>query len=433
MTLQVKKRHLYFPITFSFFGLILVIDQLLLPMFHFADLPFKVSYFLCALWFIGYMTNSSFDYFQNSEFKRFFSAFIVIMIAGTLGEIYISGFWNTGGSEPFIRSMLIYVLTIFAFGLGLQNRNFNASWLIAVFYAAVFLNLLFIIFKFQLPSWLIDFYYSERYVEAFEGIGLTDQRSILELARPRGLFPNPNGSAFLVNIISLFIFLCYRNRVIKTPNLWSMLVIILAPIILSTLLASRGEFIVSIVLALLHIFKSYEKNTSNFFKLSASVIFIPIASIIFILQNVNLEDLQTNIDRIFSILEVLENNNSRDSDVQALSGFARPFLQVIPAYERFILSPLVGSGFAMVPGHEYFKEGTDFFHNDWFRLLVSSGVIGFLAMIYVVFRFVMPVGWPAFIPFFLPGLVNSFLLNIPAVMFFFFMIGFLRVKIKDNE
>ena len=99
---------------------------------------------------------------------------------------------------------------------------------------------------------------------------------------------------------------------------------------------------------------------------------------------------------------------------------------------RFIASPLIGSGFAVVPSHEYFKEGTDFF-NDWFRLLVSSGLIGFFVMIYIVYRFVLPVGWPAFIPFFLPGLVNTFLLNIPAVMFFFFMIGFLRVKIKDNE
>lgn len=433
MTLQVKKRHLYFPITFSFFGLILVIDQLLLPMFHFSGLPFKVSYFLCALWFIGYLTNSSFDNYQNSEFKSFFSTIIIIMVAGILGEIYISGFWNTGGSEPFIRSMLIYVLTIFAFGLGLQNRNFNASWLIPVFYTALVLNFLFIIFKFQLPTWLIDFYYSEKYIEAFEGIGLSDQRSILELARPRGLFPNPNGSAFLVNIISLFIFLSYRNKVTKTPNLWPMVIIIFGPIILSTLLASRGEFIVSIVLAFLHIFRSYEKNNSSFYKLSASVVFIPLASIFFIFQNINLEDFQTNIDRVFSVLEVLSNQDSTSSDDQALSGVARPLLQMIPAYERFIVSPIVGSGFAVVPSHEYFKEGTDFFHNDWFRLIVSSGLIGFFAMIYIVFRFVIPLGWPAFIPFLLPGLVNTFLLNIPAVMFFFFMIGFLRVKIKDNE
>ena len=217
MTLLVKKKTLILSNNLFFFGLILVIDQLLLPMFHFSGIPFKVSYFLCALWFIGYLTNSSFDNFQNSEFKRFFSAIIIIMIAGILGEIYISGFWNTGGSEPFIRSMLIYVLTIFAFGLGLQNRNFNARWLIPVFYTAIVLNFLFIVFKFQLPSWLINFYYSEIYVEALSGLGLTDQRSVLELARPRGLFPNPNGSAFLVNIISLFIFLCYRNKVIKTP------------------------------------------------------------------------------------------------------------------------------------------------------------------------------------------------------------------------
>ena len=91
------------------------------------------------------------------------------------------------------------------------------------FFTAIVLNFLFIVFKFQLPSWLINFYYSEIYVEALSGLGLTDQRSVLELARPRGLFPNPNGSAFLVNIISLFIFLCYRNKVIKLPIYWQCL------------------------------------------------------------------------------------------------------------------------------------------------------------------------------------------------------------------
>ena len=80
-----------------------------------------------------------------------------------------------------------------------------------------------------------------------------------------------------------------------------MLGIIFAPIILSTLLASRGEFIVSVLLGFLHIFRSYEKNTSSFYKLSASIIFIPIASIIFVIQNINLEDFQTNINRVFNL------------------------------------------------------------------------------------------------------------------------------------
>ena len=41
------------------------------------------------------------------------------------------------------------------------------------------------------------------------------------------------------------------------------------------------------------------KNTSSFYKLSASIIFIPIASIIFVIQNINLEDFQTNINEFF--------------------------------------------------------------------------------------------------------------------------------------
>ena len=41
-------------------------------------------------------------------------------------------------------------------------------------------------------------------------------------------------------------------------------------------------------------------------------------------------------------------------------------------------------------------------------------------MLWIIWRFVLFLGWPVLIPFILPGLVNTFLLNIPAVMFFFF-------------
>ena len=50
----------------------------------------------------------------------------------------------------------------------------------------------------------------------------------------------------------------------------------------------------------------------------------------------------------------------------------------------------------------------------------------------IIARFVWPLGWPAAIPFVLPALVNTFLLNIPGQIFYFFMIAVLREKLRDR-
>ena len=59
-------------------------------MFHFMGFPFKVSYFLAALWFLDFLTKSNRDKFVDREFKLFFLGILVIMICGVLGEIFFS-------------------------------------------------------------------------------------------------------------------------------------------------------------------------------------------------------------------------------------------------------------------------------------------------------------------------------------------------------
>ena len=77
-----------------------------------------------------------------------------------------------------------------------------------------------------------------------------------------------------------------------------------------------------------------------------------------------------------------------------------------------------------------------------FRVLSTGGVgkimiyhkwslIGL--MLWILKRFVLFLTWPVFIPFLLPGMVNTFFLNIPVVIFFFFMVGFFNSKIKNKE
>jgi hypothetical protein len=432
MQFLIKREYLRLPLSFSFFGLILVIDQLLLPMFHFNGLPFKFSYFLVALWFLNFLVKRNKNYYENREFLFFSFAILLIMLCGILGELFFLGYFNADGFEPLIRSMLIYTLTIFSFGLGLSSKKFNINWLIPIFLVAISLNFIFIFFKTQVPSWLISIYYSQAYVNDFAALGITDVKSILELGRPRGLFPNPNGSAFMVNIISLFIYLGIKKNLCKTPSSFIYFLIIILPIILSMLLASRGEFLVSLLLGFLHARLVFLYNKKFFFRIGSFVILGITFIGTYASQKIDMEEFRYNFERVLSIVEILNNANDSDDDVRELSSIARPLQVFVPAYERFKISPVFGSGFARVTGVEYLSEGTDYFHNDWFRLLVTSGFIGFFCMLWILNRFILPLGWVALIPFVLPGMVNTFLLNINAVMFFFFMIAVIRSKLNDN-
>lgn len=404
-------------------------------MFHFMGFPFKVSYFLAALWFLDYLLKKNRNQYLEKEFKTFSVAILTIIMCGCLGEMFFSTYWTIDSYEPFLRSNVIYLLTIFAFGLGLASSRFNISWLVPVLFISLILNFAFIFLKSKLPSPLIELYYGKSVIEDFARHGLTSAEEILSLARPRGLFSNPNGSAFLVNIISLFIYLGIKHRLCPRPHVITLFLIIILPVILSTLLASRGEFVVSLILAFLHYKVVYSKPShkngkSDIVILNLLLVSVPLGLALYISQKVDLSEIQTNINRTISVLEIIENTNSTNKEASSLSGLARPFLTFVEASERYKLSPIFGTGYSMVPGHEYFSVGTDYYHNDWFRLLVTSGIIGFLTMLWIVYRFVFFLGWPVLIPFILPGIVNTFLLNIPAVMFFFFMVGNMRSSFK---
>mgnify|MGYP001417437282 CR=1 FL=1 len=428
MRLKVKKP--YYILSFSFWGLILTADQLLLPMFHFNGLPFKLSYFLAGYWFVDFLVRKDRDFYADREFKMFAMAVMIIVLCSCIGELFFAVTQNVESLEPFIRSVLIYVLMMLSFGLGLSALNFNFKRLISILLVALFLNFGFIFLKFQMPPFLISLYYGDAVINDFAGLGLTDVESVLALTRPRGLFPNPNGSAFLVNIISLFLYLGIKHKLCAIPKFGHYFLVITLPIILTMLLASRGEFLVSLVLAALHYKLVLTNNKSYVRKLNVLIILVPLSLIGYVSQKIDMSDFQHNFDRTLSIIDVIENSSSQDSEVRDLGGIARPLLTFVTAYERFKRSPIVGTGYAVVPGHEYFTDGTDYYHNDWFRLIVTSGLVGLIAMLWIINRFALFLGWPVLIPFVLPGMVNTFLLNIPAVMFFFFMIGCMRSRLK---
>jgi len=422
-----------FALSYAFWGAILVVDQLLLPMFHLAGFPYKVSYFLVAIWGLNHLMvrrQGIAEQERSRDFRQLSFAFAGIIGCAVLGELLLALNHSVPSYTDAINGVLFYILAALAFGLGLSSKRFSLKILIWVFYAAVGLNLAFIFLRSSMPSWLSNFYFSQLDVQYLNLSYVGSVQDILDLARPRGYFSNPDGSALAVNIIVLFIYLGFRKKLLSLPSPVNAAGIIFFPIVTSLLLASRGEFIVSVVLAALNfrvIFGGFSKSKRTGF-LGLLVLLIGIG--VFSAQSQD-ESIASSFDRISSIMKILNQDQGGDTYEARNHGVARPLLKVELAYDRFSYSPIFGSGFSATESGS-FAEGTHYFHNDWFRLAVTSGIIGVILMIWVIKKFCLSISIVAIIPWLLPGLVNSFMLNIAVFMFYFYMIGLFREKLRSQ-
>ena len=429
-----KKGKTY--LSYSIMGLILIIDQLVLPMFHIGSFPFKVSYFMLAYWFTLMMAQPVKmipDKKDRSDFLRFSFAIGILILCGVLGDMYVHFFTTVTSYSETFKADMIYFFAIFSFGLGICSKKFSYKWLVTILYVAVFINMLFIFYKSSLPQWLIDFYYPALTVQKFDLDTLSDITTILELGRPRGMFSNPNGSAFMVNIIALFIYVSLKKEYLKlVPGLKSAGVIML-PLFTAILLASRGEIMVATLLAVLN-FQIIFKKTSFVKKLSFFLITIGVIVGVFFIIITKFDSsgsFSSSMERVYTIFNIFSKAENFDVYENRNQGAARPLVMLELAAQRFSYSPVFGTGFN-AGNTSPFDEGTIYFHNDWLHLLITGGLVGFFVMLWIIKKFVWSINPVLIVPFLLPAMVNTFLLNMPTVIFYFYMIGLLRKETRKK-
>lgn len=414
-------------------GLVVVVDQLLIPMFHIGELPYKVSYLVLGVWALGVATDSADSAFARARRRdsmRFACAIGGILLCAWLGELALRAGHNAEGYAEFGRSALIYLLGVLAFGLGLNAVRFRIEWLSWVFFVSVGLNLAFILLREWLPASLVNFYYSAKVVEDFAISGIRDATDVLNLVRPRGIFSNPNGTMLIVNLVVLFLHLGYKHRLLRQPSVLSATGVLLLPLVLSILLATRGEFIVSAVLGVAN-FRVLRRGLTppqvRRIQLILLAVALAVAGAIGAIDREG--NIGENVARIATLVQILD--TQRDDADAGNRTITRPLLAWESASARIAYSPLFGTGFASAspPPFDY---GTQYFHNDWFRVCATSGLIGLALFVWILKTYCAPLGWIALLPFFVTGLTNTFILNIPAFIFYFFMIGVFRQKLRER-
>ena len=407
---------------YGFIVLIIIADLFLLPMFQIGGIPWKVSFILIGLVFIDSLNNnirSNSSKHQNDDFALFGKCIGIIIVIGLIGEIILTINHNVISHKEAVRSILSYTLIILGFRVGQCSTPLRIYTLVWIFTVTVTLTLIFSIYGSQLPSWLVEIYFQERHVIAFDRY--RDIEEMLDLNRSPGLFGNPNTSALMINIIVLFIHVANRNRLISIKSNFIVIMLIVTPIFISIVLGSRNQCTFSLIVGVLNM-KYLRLKSIDLVSVFASTCVVVIA-IIFLQTKTDFRILNqfervTNFERLLSV-------DTHDMSESVL----RPLLLLDVSYKRFVVSPLWGSGYGSSYDQPYEFE-TKHYHNDWFRMLVTSGIIGTLCLIYAIKRLALPLGWPVVMPFILPGMTNTFILNPQAFIFYWLMVGLIREKCR---
>lgn len=398
-------------------------------MFHIGGVPIKPSYLILIIWALFvFFINKSID----KEFLKIGVGFFIIIACALTGEIIMDLRYPQMHHNETVWSITIYALAILSYGFAKDVRWFNFNWLWTILLLAVTINFL-LIFLSHIFPFLANFYYSK---SAASDLGLEGVDEILNMLRPRGIFGNPNTSMLQVNIIYLFAILATKAKLCLPPKGVKFFISIAMPISLAFVLGSRSELLVSCFYSIYLCWILWGSKSLIY----VSLIAIILVSAVFMLSSIL--ERNTGFEKTdmlnYAISRVTKTNEEFLTAEDQTQGVKRPLIMFEYAKQRFLFSPLFGTGFNAVENTYPFNESPRYFHNDWLRIIATSGIIGFISLLWILFNYSFRINPILLTPFILPALTNTFLLSIPTVMFYFFMLGIVhkyvnRLKVNQHN
>jgi hypothetical protein len=398
----------------SYLALFILADQLFLPVPRLFGISlFKPSYWILLAWPLIVVTYKR-GYVAIGEARRFFKMtgpVMGILVCGLLGQLYLSTLGNIYNANEAFRATAFYLMMVFAFGFGQLVPNFRCRWLLWLFYATAAL-VLFLVFTIdRFPVFAQLYYHTPENVEKLLA---------MSQIRHRGL-GNPNSTMLLVNIVFLFLVVSVRLGYLSRLQKHHIILTSTLNMVVCFILASRNQMIASIILVTFFAATSVKHWTTKIFA-TIALFFVIIAFFVFFgntLRN-NFTFIDDAYSR-FATTAVFDITEERQAET-----IMRPLIHWRNFSDRFLESPFIGSGYSTL--YSYPFDRLPNFHNDWFRVWATSGAIGGLLFFLWMFRIYKNFGLLVLLPFFLPGLTNTFLRNTPAVIVYCLMLGILIEK-----
>ena len=377
---------------------LIVFDLAFLPMFHLYGVPFKPSYLL-----IGFLFLRTILYHPSNIRglnRDILSLFLLLSVVTLMGSLVMMVFYGGTSLGLSVRNLIIYAIAPMAFVVGTRDTRPWHNYIIVFILAYSGVTLLFSVYYQQLDG-VVSFY------------GLQDQiDSGVYSVRSQGLFANANISALFMTMLFLYFIGGVRHGFIKAgvPTIMAVIAAVLGTIVV---LGSRNQFMAATLLTLLLVLPmlaSRRRRTTVATIAAAMGLLVIFSSQLGSVAESKLGyDPWAALTRTFgSVADTSHRTNS----------FLRPIRSLEPALDRWVASPLVGTGFDST-GIEPF--GGTSYHNDWFFVLTSSGILGLFIFSAIVFRLTR-LDLILLVPFLLPGMTNSFIFA-PSHLFLFMLIA----------
>ena len=385
---------------------IFLFDFCILPTFHIFGLPFKVSYLIGFVWLLYFALFDRANPLRKSkEGLRVVGCFLGIIIVTTLGEL--TSFFVAGTDfDYYIKQLFFFIVLISCVVLAYNYHYFNKGYFVFLLIVFCLVNILFGALGSKIPSFFIKLYISN------------NDSSVLDYNRINGTLGNPNATLCLMNMIFMAIIVFIRKGEIHVGASWKMIVLIILPILTNAFINSRGEFLVTAFLEVVFIFSVFQKVKSIrkiIWVVTLAVVFIVGYNILFGYLATQYKTVSFSLSRIMGLFE---ENYTTVYETGTDSFSERPFIHLDEFFDRFMFSPIWGSGFDVGPG--VLTRSTTAYHNDWFQMFASGGLIGGLLWVCLFVFAARKCGLFYLVPLFVTAISNSFI-NSPFALGVFFI------------
>lgn len=397
-----------------------ILDCAMMPVVKIMGLSYKFSYMVAFLT-VAYMLLMKLKEIPllRGDIRKVSLSLILCTCFLCFGELWAMAFFGVSLNTTFLKIVIGYILMIGALYYGYVCRVKIADVVYWGFIGNVVINCVLSLLGREVPAFLAKLYSIslETYIDGYYRNG--------------GIMGNPNSSLLITNIILLFIVVLYKHDRIKLSNFRLASLYILS-IAADVIVSSRGELLhTALILAYLTYLVFKKTKSAGKMLLRIGIVAVLIVLIVTMFWGVLVEEfpaITTSVERMLSLEDLFDSS----SDTAETDSIFRPFLRVGDFINRFRYSPFWGTGVDGGGSNPDFVKGTTGYHNDYFFVLGSAGILGFAMWFRIVRIAVKRVGLCMLAPLTITALSNTFVRSYFGTMLYFFIIGYV-LYIQDAE
>ena len=405
-----RSKTIIYP--WKILAIVFVFDCAVMPVIKIGELSFKISYLIAfgsiALFVWHSLLHGRTVLRGAGKVLGALTWYIVLLF---FGQFWTMFFYEIPIDTEFWKIAIGGILMVGSVYFGYMCKTDIGKITYWSFVINVVINCILALLGKEAPAFLTNLYSIavETYIDGYYRNG--------------GMIGNPNSTLLITNMVLLLIIVLYKFDKIKLSNIKIASIYMLA-LAADIIVSSRGELLQTIGLLAYFTYLQVKKNpdVKKLFTRLAAVTGIVVLAIALFWGDIveQYPNIEVSWERMTSLTEVMD-TTAEDAE---LSSIARPFLKTDVFWSRFQHSPIWGTGVEAGGPHADFAKGTTGYHNDFYMILASAGILGLVFWLSIIRQGVTKIGWCMLAPFVVTAISNTFVRSYFGTMIYFFIFGY---------